>query len=335
MLLTETQLDAKISQIYREEQIKILEERWKTLTGSERKFVVEFVKEFSPNKAHMLSEAKWYNTLGDIAGIFDPTGIIDVVNAISYFKQGDTLFGAMSLISAIPLIGDVVGKPIVLSLKAGGTIAKDLRLANNATKWGELAVKYPIIQKLVQSVSSWGDKILRVIQKVPGGKRFTTTLENWVNMIKSVPAKRKLTKRSLTASIPKLTNKELKIFRDYGIENYTGLMRMWKKGGLFKNRQLSRLLVKTKFWLGFLDFVGLANFVGPDETIGKMGEDEFNEKMEAYMQSPEAKKNWEEQMVNLPKEVDKEEIKTPEVPKTDPLMAMFSTLLGGGIKQTT
>ena len=36
-----------------------------------------------------LNEA-WWNTLGDIVGIFDPTGIVDVVNGIDYIRQGDT-----------------------------------------------------------------------------------------------------------------------------------------------------------------------------------------------------------------------------------------------------
>ncbi len=38
-----------------------------------------------------LDEA-WYNTVMDIVGLADPTGVVDIVNGISYFTQGDTFF---------------------------------------------------------------------------------------------------------------------------------------------------------------------------------------------------------------------------------------------------
>ena len=34
-----------------------------------------------------LNEA-WYNTVMDIVGLADPTGVVDIVNGISYFTQG-------------------------------------------------------------------------------------------------------------------------------------------------------------------------------------------------------------------------------------------------------
>jgi len=61
-----------------------------------------------------INEAEWYNTLGDILGIFDPTGVVDFVNGISYMKQGDTVFGILSMISVFPYFGDLVAKPLLL-----------------------------------------------------------------------------------------------------------------------------------------------------------------------------------------------------------------------------
>lgn len=51
----------------------------------------------------------------------------------------------------------------------------------------------------------------------------------------------------------------------------------------------------TKWWLGFLDYIGLGNWVGAEELAKKMGEENFNNKVEEYNQTPEAKQNFEDQ----------------------------------------
>ena len=57
-------------------QINDLTEKWEGLTRGEKIFVVEVMKTLYPEKTKLLSESKWYNTVGDIAGIFDPTGVV-------------------------------------------------------------------------------------------------------------------------------------------------------------------------------------------------------------------------------------------------------------------
>ena len=42
-------------------------------------------------------------------------------------------------------------------------------------------------------------------------------------------------------------------------------------GRLFGNRATRSLMRRTKWYLGLLDFLGLANFVGPDELEEKYG----------------------------------------------------------------
>ena len=51
---------------------------------------------------------------------------------------------------------------------------------------------------------------------------------------------------------------------------------------------------QTKWWLGFLDYLGLGNWVGPDEVIKQMGETEFNTKLNEYQKTPQAKDYFEE-----------------------------------------
>jgi hypothetical protein len=59
-----------------------------------------------------------------------------------------------------------------------------------------------------------------------------------------------------------------------------------------RNASVRALARQTKWWAGFLDYVGLGNFVGPEEIAKKMGEDNFINKMEEYQKTPEAQQNF-------------------------------------------
>ncbi len=85
--------------------------------------------------------------VGDVAhGVWDAAGVIpgvgeffDGAHALWYIEKGDYLSAAFSLISMIPLVGDVVGK--------GGKLG--VWLMKNAPKGSAAAVKYgPKIRKL-------------------------------------------------------------------------------------------------------------------------------------------------------------------------------------------
>ena len=80
-----------------------------------------------------------------------------------------------------------------------------------------------------------------------------------------------------------------------GIKNYnmSGVPR------LFGNKATRSLMRRTKFWAGFLDWLGVANFVGPEELQAKMGA-QFDEKMNQYSQTTQAKENWESEFANVP-----------------------------------
>jgi hypothetical protein len=70
-------------------------------------------------------------------------------------------------------------------------------------------------------------------------------------------------------------------------------------------------MTRTKFWAGFLDWLGVANFVGPDELQAKMGA-AFNEKMNQYSQTGEAQQNWNEDFADVP-----EDTMAPKTPDTN------------------
>ena len=69
---------------------------------------------------------------------------------------------------------------------------------------------------------------------------------------------------------------------------------MW--GGLpqlmGRNRSVRALMRKSKWWLGFLDYLGWGNYVGPEELKEKLGDKDFVDKMNQYQQTPEAERNF-------------------------------------------
>jgi hypothetical protein len=98
-----------------------------------------FITEKKQNEENMVNEA-WYNNVMDIVGIVDPTPITDSINAVSYFIQGDTLFGILSLISALPFfVGDFVAKPVMGALKVGSKETKALESALKLAKTDSVA----------------------------------------------------------------------------------------------------------------------------------------------------------------------------------------------------
>lgn len=320
-LLSESELKNKIIEIYEEERLKIINEKWSKLSGKDRTFVLEFLKVIYPDKAMLVTESRWYNTLGDIVGIFDPTGVVDIVNGISYWRQGDKLFALLSWVSVIPYLGDLIAKPVIGVMKLGGATSKAFKaavLTGDAAKIASAAKKSGgPISKLVEKAPSWGNQLVSLLRnsvgKVPGlGKGFVNTVEEYVkifqNASKEMKASKEITTKlaskanvqSLTASEKQLLASELKKqsqfrgFRDYAGKDQT-FMSKYLTGGmgrLWGNRATRSLMRRTKWYLGLLDFLGVANFVGPDELEDQYSDleskiDEYNKTEEAQQYAKE------------------------------------------------
>jgi hypothetical protein len=105
---------------------------------------------------------------------------------------------------------------------------------------------------------------------------------------------------------------------------------------------------KTKFWLGFLDWVGIGNFVGPDEAAAKLGgEEEMQKKIAEYQKTPEAKKYFDEDFKDVEGEVKSDDSKSDDKGITqvfsksddkedssdsvEPLTSMFKSMLTGAL----
>jgi hypothetical protein len=131
------------------------------------------------NENTVITEAEWYNAVGSVIGIFDPTGLVDFINGISYLSQGDMFFGLLSMISVVPYIGDAVAKPLMLTGK-GSQVVKNTNSALQFAKSGDVAKATGLLAKVgstnsllgkfISSVGQWAGKLKQMIQKTPASK---------------------------------------------------------------------------------------------------------------------------------------------------------------------
>lgn len=324
-LYTESELKNKITEIYNEERLKIINEKWSKLSGKDRTFVLEFLKILYPEKAMLVTESRWYNTVGDIVGIFDPTGVVDLINGVSYWRQGDKLFAILSWVSVIPYLGDLLAKPVIGLMKVGGASAKAFKaatLTGNASKIG-IAAKNSggVIAKFVEKAPTWGGKLMNLLRnsvgKVPGLRGLLKVIDEYVSIFKNASKEmktssevvsklsKKSTQKALTQSEKDILTKELqKQSKFRGFRDYTGkgqsLTSKYLAGGmgrLWGNRATRSLMRRTKWYLGLLDFLGVANFVGPEE-IEKQYPDIENQ-INEYNKTPQAQQFAQEEFGGL------------------------------------
>jgi hypothetical protein len=315
VILNEPEFNLRVTEIYREEQFKILNEKWETLNKKEKLFVVEFYKAIYPENSKFINESTGWNTLGDIAGIFDPTGVIDLVNGISYWKQDDKLFAILSWISVLPYLGDAIAKPVVGLLKLGGDAVKGFRYAaagKDAVKLAEAAKNAGgPIATFVEKSPSWGAKLVEVLRssigRFPVLGRIAGLVEEYIKIFttasKEMKVGSKLGKALGTAEKETLKT-TFKGFREYDFGNkYLKYIRksdtsMWKKflGGaprLFGNAATRSLMRRTKWYLGLLDTLGIVDArTTPDELIAKYPN--LDDKINQYNNTEIAQQNWTE-----------------------------------------
>jgi hypothetical protein len=364
IVITEKQMQLVSMAAEFENNLKLAEQNWSNFSNKEKELVLEICRIIYPTKSKLIQEASWYNLVGDILGIVDPTGIVDIVNGISYFTQGDHLFGLLSLISAIPYAGDVVAKPVMGALKIGGGATKGLKGAMSLAKAGKtveasaalakLAKEPGVVGKFLQTAKTWAPKVASKVNMLPGGvlKGFKKTILDYLKLLENAGAKSvkfqtqagKLSRVLGRVSNPVENVKNLqnmlkteKVFT--GLTKRGPLANIFLGGAprLFGNRRMRILMRQTKWWLGFLDYMDIANFVGPDELANQMGEENIRRKMEQYNQTPEAKAFAKEDFGDtVASETTDDEttskINTTNSSDSDPIKNMFKTLFGNQLK---
>jgi hypothetical protein len=314
----------------------------------------------------MLNEA-WWNTIGDVVGIFDPTGVVDFVNGLDYVRQGEYFFGFLSMIAVVPYVGDVIAKPIMgvskgskamkgvnqamKIVKGGGNVADASKILSDAGKAS------PLLAKLLNTSISWGGKLRQIIDRIPGGKLTSglrKTLIDWIDLFIGVARRRKnvtkvtanfakkikaadpATATALVKQLKTQLGKSSRTLRDYKMTDPSFMAKYVWPGVSLRNRELTGLMRKTKFYAGLLDYLGVGNFVGPEELSKEMGEENIKQKMIEYSKTQEGQKNWGEDMGGVSQETTDNEtsskINTTNSSDSDPIKNMFKTLFGGQIK---
>ncbi len=272
-------------------------------------------------KKSMLNEDTGMNTALSLIGIVDPTGIADLINAISYFKQGDNLFGFLSLISVVPYVGDAVGKTAMGAMKAGGKGAKLMTEINLAMKAGDTLKAQKLLTqlskmegglgKLARTSREWAPRVDAFIDRLPGGfltRGLKNTIDDWLKLFRGVGTQAASIAKRLPTKSPKQQQEMIRgleamlkreKFLDPAILSKPNFLGKLFYGGGFglgrvtdifgkSNLPVRILIGKTKFYAGFLDHLGLGNWVGPEELEDMIGKDEMMEKMAEYERTPEA-----------------------------------------------
>jgi hypothetical protein len=272
--------------------------------------------------------------LGFVPGIGTPIDIANGLSYISqgdYFFGLLSMISAIDIVGdavAKPLLVMGKGSKTIKAVDNAMKLAKiaketgDVKKAAEASKiLADMGKTDSLVTKLLSSVKSWVPKIIDVIERFPMGKLgkgLKTTIVDWLKLFQTagkgaaeatkVAGKfSKLAKTSRTPeeiiktaeSMKNLIKADKKLFSSMG----PGITKDWWKGfkdykmsglipRLFANRATTSLMRRTKFWAGFLDYLGVANFVGPDELKAKMGN--FDEKMNEYSKTQQAKQNWDD-----------------------------------------
>lgn len=312
-----------------------LNERWVSYRLEEQNFVVNFLQNLYPDKKQSINEAKWWNTVGDVLGIFDPTGVVDLINGLDYIRQGDYFYGFLSMIAVIPYVGDAVAKPI-MGVSKGSKMMKGVNEALRLSKMGKPTEAAKILETasksngmmsgLVKSSVKWGEKLKSAVNMIPGGKLtggLRKTINDWVDLFMNAAKKSKQSKRVVSGAankISKMTPEEAtkflktiqksissntKIFKNFKPKDPTFMAKYFWPGAtvglLWRNRALTSLARRTKWYAGFLSSLGLP-FMEPEELPKQMSEEELNQKFQQYVSSEEGKRNWQDEFSQVDSE---------------------------------
>lgn len=379
-ILTQNQFELLVREANQNIKFHLAEQNWNSFTREQKQGIVETLLLIYPEKRMMIKEDKWYNTLGDIIGIFDPTGVVDLINGISYISQGDYLFGLLSIISVVPYAGDVVAKPMMGYLKIASPATKGLEKTLKMVKAGDSAGAAKLLDSLVSQggitktfvdgFAKIAGKLRNIVERAPnnifGGLK--RTILQWFDLFQNAAVRSKSLRtagqdivkgmtgvKGLTASIRpwskkdqikkleeliSLSKKTPGIFTGYRTSK--GIL-SWKSlfGGMpqliGRNKSVRALMRQTKWWLGFLDWMGLGNYVGPEEILNTMSESELEKKITEYNKTRQAEENFNFDFGEAKKNMESEtttkpptETQSSETTSTDnPIASLFRKIFLG------
>ena len=321
LILNEQQFRKKINQIYLEEKRNLISEDDTWFNTA-----LDVIGIIDPTGIADLSNAviryKNANSWDDYLFAF-----LSLVSAIPYF--GDVV--------AKPLMGAAQFSKIPRSVKKSMELA-NLGKTTDAVKLLEQAANSnTLIDKLVKAAINWADKLKYAIDAIPfkklsgGGRKM---IKDWLDLFINVGKKRATLKTTTLAKAaqvaqaadPQTATKILKVFNNElakGLSKSTKLDRLknvsflkpWSSGWMakyvwpgatfgliYRNRELTGLINRTKFYWGFVKFLQqtLGSFIPDNVSINLLpnyvSENELDSKFKEYLNSPEGQKYWDEDM---------------------------------------
>lgn len=325
-IITEAQLESLINRYkvtpYNDEEIERVRFIYENFTDSQKLLVKDLLQAYYPEKFNQLNEEKyWWNTLGDVLGFLDPTPTIDIINGISYFVQGEQLYGFLSMLAAIPF-----ADPLIKPIMGLGKNSKVFRGMDGALKMvktnpskaaselAKVSQQSTLAKNLIGAVSTWGPKLMSIIDRLPGGKwmGLKQLIKDWINVFVKAAKKNQSIYRwaERIAKNYQGDPKQIKKLMDYmktttalgknkfALSGLKGGLSAAKKQGVWRtimggmpriwgNRERRSLMNRTKFYAGLLDYLGITSFKNVEDVAKDMGEDEFNRKMGEYSQTPQ------------------------------------------------
>ena len=348
IIVTQDNFKNIVKEIYEEERINIINETWNRLSDTDKKFAVEFLKVLYPEKSKQINEATGWNTFWDFVGILDPSGVVDFLNGISYWNQGDKLFAILSWVSVLPYFGDLLAKPVIAVLKVGGDSVKAFKaatVAGDAVKMAETASKTGgVTAKFVEKSASWGAKLIEVLEKAsikyPVIKRLINLVKEYVGIFvtagKEMKAGAKLGK-GISATEKETLKQTFRGFRDYGgyrNKHFRYILNsdipVWHRfvGGaprIFGNPATRSLMRRTKWYLGLLDFLGIVDAkTTPDELMKDYPN--LSDKISQYNETPNGQKNWAEDFGSEENKQEKSGSEIENITGTNPLEVFLGPL---------
>jgi len=216
-------------------------------------------------KANPLKESRWYNTVLDVVGIVDPTGAADAINAVSYFRQGDMLYGMLSLISVVPYVGDLVAKPFIAIMKMGKV---NKGIVNAGLKAKDAA------------------KVAKEMGRTKEGKAVLGAMTNpkVTGILGGIASK--LGKLPFLKGFGRDINTYTKVFGEAAKLSAKGVpVRIFRSGGLLGRMQRKGLLNRTKLWIKFISW--LTGIGGSAVALDTMNDSEINKKFKEFLGTPE------------------------------------------------
>jgi len=158
-------------------------------------------------------------------------------------------------------------------------------ILNNLNNVKSVAKRIPIIGGLVSTIDDWTEIFIKASKEIKLPKEIADYYEKALKM--GIKPLNDIDKKLLTQELNELNR--FRGFRDYDSGNPS----WWKRyydGGFYKlygNIDMRALIGRTKWYLGFLDWLDLGNYKGPSELERDVPN--LEEKMEEYDQTEIAK----------------------------------------------